>query len=57
MNLTNSLETVINETKNIGLDRELAKERYISPEKRQKLIDDVRLILEYQKMITLLNNT
>ena len=53
----NSLEIVINETKNIGLDRELAKERYISPEKRQKLIDDVRLIFEYQKRITLLNNT
>ena len=26
------------ETKNIGFDREIPKERYISPEKRQKII-------------------
>ena len=32
------------EAENIGLDRELPKERYISPEKRQKIIDDLRLI-------------
>ena len=32
------------ETKNIGLDREIPKERYISPEKRQQIIDDLRLI-------------
>ena len=31
----NSLETVENETENIGLDGEIPKERYISPEKKQ----------------------
>ena len=31
----NSLETVKNETENIGLNGEIPKERYISPDKRQ----------------------
>ena len=39
-----NLETVSNETKNIGFDREISKERYIPPEKRQQIIDDLRLI-------------
>ena len=34
-----SSETVANEH-----DKEIPKERYISPEKRQKLLDDLRLI-------------
>ena len=34
----NSLETVKNETKNIRLDGEIPKERYISPEKNNKLL-------------------
>ena len=42
--LKNSSETVTNEAKNIGIDREIPKEKYISPEKRQKIIDDLRLI-------------
>ena len=40
----NSLRTVKNKTKNIGFDREITKERYISPEKRQKIPGDRRLI-------------
>ena len=34
----NSSETVTNEVKNIRLDREIHRERYISPGKRQKLL-------------------
>ena len=37
----NHLKTVINEHDE---DEEITKERYISPEKRQKLIDNLRLI-------------
>ena len=33
----NSLETVKSETENTGFDREIPKERYISPEKKSKL--------------------
>ena len=40
----NSSEKVINETENIGLDTEIPTERYISQEKRQKIIDNLRLI-------------
>ena len=36
--------TVTNETENIELDREIPKERNISLEKRQKSINDLRLI-------------
>ena len=40
----NSLETVTNKAENIRLDREILKERYIFPEKRQKMIADLKLI-------------
>ena len=40
----NSLKTVTNETESIEHDKEIPKERYISPEKRQEIIDDLRLI-------------
>ena len=43
----NNSETVTSEKKNIGLDREIPRERYISPEKIQKIIDDLRLIQLY----------
>ena len=36
--------SVINKQENIGLDREIHRERYISPEQRQKIIDNLRLI-------------
>ena len=36
--------TVSNETENIGLDREISKERHKSQEKRQQIIGDLRLI-------------
>ena len=39
----NSSETAESETKNIGFDTEIPKERYISHKKRQKIIDDLRL--------------
>ena len=39
--LQNSLETVTNETKNTEHDTETPKETCISPEKRQKTIDDL----------------
>ena len=35
----NNWETITNEN-----DKEIPKERYISPEERQKVIDDLRLI-------------
>ena len=38
----NNLETVLNEEKNIVLDREILRERYMSPGKKQKIIDDLR---------------
>ena len=34
----NTLETVPNKTENIGFDAKIPKERYISPEKRSKLL-------------------
>ena len=41
----NNLETVTNEEENVGLTyRETPTKRYISPEERQKIIDDLRLI-------------
>ena len=40
----NNSETFTNEAENIELDKEIPKERYISPEQRQKIIDDLRLI-------------
>ena len=36
--------TVEDETENIGFDREIATERHLSPEKRQYIIDDLKLI-------------
>ena len=35
---------VKNAEENIGLDREIHRERYISPEQKQKIIYDLRLI-------------
>ena len=52
-----------NNSKTVAIehDKEIPKERYISPEKRQKIIDDLRLIWKYNngisKMINLLDNT
>ena len=40
----NNSEIVTNEEENIVLDREIPRERYISPEKRQQIINDLRLI-------------
>ena len=40
----NNSGTVTNEEKNIGLDREIPRERHTSPEKRKKTIDGLRLI-------------
>ena len=50
----NNLEIVINDN-----DKEMPKERYMSPEKRQDIIDDlnISIIMEYQKIINLLENT
>ena len=42
--LQNSLETVTNEAENIGLGKEIPGERFIFPEKRQKITDDLRLM-------------
>ena len=39
-----NLQIVTNETENIGFYREIPKEKYVSPEKEQKIIDDLRLI-------------
>ena len=40
----NSSETVKNERKNIELNREIRRKIYISQEKREQIIDDLRLI-------------
>ena len=40
----NSSETVTNERKNIELNREIPRKIYISQEKRDQIIDDLRLI-------------
>ena len=42
--LKNSSETVESEIQNTGFDREKPKEKYISTEKRQQNIDDLKLI-------------
>ena len=42
--LHNTSETVKNETEYIELDRDMPRERYISSEKRKKIIDKLRLI-------------
>ena len=49
----NNLETVTNQN-----DKEIPKERYVSPEERQKIIDkfDISIII-YQKIKNLLDNT
>ena len=44
------------------MDREIPKERYISPEKREQIINDLilrynNITMEYQKIINLLDNT
>ena len=48
----NNSETVTNEN-----DKEIPKERYMSPEERQNIIDNLRSIIIYQKIINLLDNT
>ena len=40
----NNSETVINEDENTELDRKIPRKRYISPEKRQQIINEPRLI-------------
>ena len=40
----NSSETFESKRKNTGSDEEIPKERYISPEERQKIIEDLRLL-------------
>ena len=44
--------SITNEVEKIGLDREITKERYISPAKRQKTTDVVRLIQQYNNGIS-----
>ena len=40
----NNSQTVTNRAENIAHNKGIPKERYISPQKRQKIIDDLRLI-------------
>ena len=40
----NSSETIANEAENIEHEKEIPKRRYISPEERQKIINNLRLI-------------
>ena len=37
-------ETIESEIENTGFDKEIGQERYISPEERQKFIEDLRLM-------------
>ena len=47
----NNSETITNEH-----DKEIPKERYISPDKRQEIIDDLRLIQQCNNGISKNNN-
>ena len=40
----NNSKAVINEAENIEQGREIPKERYAAPDKKQKTIDDLRTI-------------
>ena len=40
----NNSETITNKTENVRADREIPEKRYISLEKRQRSIDDLKLI-------------
>ena len=40
----NNLEACRNETESIEYNREISKEKHISPKKRQKIIDYLRLM-------------
>ena len=40
----NNSETITNEKENNKYDKEIPKERYISPEEIEKIIDDLRLM-------------
>ena len=44
MSPQNNSKMIINEKGNIKHDKEITRERYISPEERQKFIDDLRII-------------
>ena len=59
--LENNSEIVANKEEDIGFDREIPKERYISPDKKRSLLmicDGCNgIIMEYQKVINLLGNT
>ena len=46
-----------NSEENIGHYREIPTKRYVYPEERQQIINDLRLIMEYQKIINLTDNT
>ena len=43
----NASETVARDEGNIGFYREIQKKRYKSPEKMRKIIDKLRLIMEF----------
>ena len=49
-----SSDTVTNERENVGHDKIIHKERYTSPEKRQKIIDDLK---SYNQIKTLLQKS
>ena len=57
----NSLKAVESKTKNTGFNKKLPEERYISPEEKQNLLMIWKvynnIIIEYQKIINLLDNT
>ena len=38
------------------VNNEIPKERYISPKERQQIIDELRLIIEYQKIANLIDD-
>ena len=40
----NSSEAVTNDAENIGLGKEILKERYVAPDKRLNTIDKIRII-------------
>ena len=49
-----SSDTVTNERENVGHDKIIHKERYISPEKRQEIIDNLK---SYNQIKTLLQKS
>ena len=56
--ITKALQKLVqNTSETIKSKRKIPKERYSSPDKRQKIIGKLSIMMEYQKIVNLLENT